>query len=131
VQAQILDLLADLKRETGTALIFITHSLGVVAEIADRVAVMYAGQVVEQGRVADVFARPLHPYTRALLDAAPESKGMPAGIPGVVPPPYDFPSGCRFAPRCTREIPACAEAPPVLEEVTTDRLVRCIRWDDP
>jgi peptide/nickel transport system permease protein len=131
VQAQILDLLAELKRETGTAMIFITHSLGVVAEIADRVAVMYAGQVVEQGTVADVFARPLHPYTRALLDAVPEGDDMPAGIPGVVPPPYAFPAGCRFAPRCIRAIAACTEMPPVLEDAQPGRLVRCIRWATP
>jgi peptide/nickel transport system permease protein len=131
VQAQILDLLADLKRETGTAMIFITHSLGVVAEIADRVAVMYAGQVVEQGNVVDVFTRPLHPYTRALLDAVPEGEGMPAGIPGVVPLPYDFPVGCRFAPRCVRAVEACTQAPPELELAEADRLVRCIRWSTP
>jgi peptide/nickel transport system permease protein len=127
VQAQILDLLADLKRETGTAMIFITHSLGVVAEIADHVAVMYAGQVVEQGRVAEVFAAPLHPYTRALLDAVPEAAEMPEGIPGVVPPPHAFPPGCRFAPRCVRAVPACADAPPALEEKAPGRLARCIR----
>ncbi len=128
VQAQILDLLATLKRESGTAMIFISHSLGVVAEIADRVCVMYAGQIVEMGPVDAVFADALHPYTEALLNAAPEGDGMPEGIPGVVPPPTAFPIGCRFAPRCARAIPACAEAPPALTWASPGRSVRCIRW---
>ena len=130
VQAQILDLLAELKRETGTALIFITHSLAVVAEIADRVTVMYAGQVVEQGPVAQVFGTPLHPYTRALLGAVHESDAAPVGIPGVVPQPHAFPTGCRFSPRCAHAIAACGAAPPPLDEAAEDRLVRCIRWTE-
>jgi peptide/nickel transport system permease protein len=130
VQAQILDLLLDLKRETGTAMIFITHNLGVVAEIADRVAVMYAGQVVEQGAVAEVFGNPLHPYTRALLDAMPEGEAPPIGIPGIVPPPHAFPVGCRFAPRCKFSTAACEAAPPPLEDVRAARQVRCIRWHE-
>ncbi len=130
VQAQILDLLAELKRETGTALIFITHSLAVVAEIADRVTVMYAGQVVEQGPVAEVFGSPFHPYTRALLGAVHESDAAPVGIPGVVPQPHAFPAGCRFAPRCAHALPACTEAAPALEAAAEDRLVRCIRWPE-
>lgn len=126
VQAQILDLLAELKRETGTALIFITHNLGVVAEIADRVAVMYAGQVVEEGAVADVFQRPRHPYTKALLRAVPEGDLAPEGIPGVVPPPHQFPSGCRFAPRCAFAEERCRAAAPELDEFD-GRTVRCVR----
>ncbi|MFT8243479.1 dipeptide/oligopeptide/nickel ABC transporter permease/ATP-binding protein [Roseomonas sp. BN140053] len=128
VQAQILDLLADLQRETGTALVFITHNLGVVAEIADSVTVMYAGQVVEQGDVAAVFGAPLHPYTRALLAAVPEGDHEPTGIPGVVPSPLAFPVGCRFAPRCAHARPACEAGPPPLEEAGPGRSVRCIRW---
>jgi peptide/nickel transport system permease protein len=128
VQAQILELLAALRRETGMALVFITHSLGVVAEIADGVAVMYAGQVVEQGRVEAVFGNPLHPYTRALLAAVPEGDAAPAGIPGVVPQPHAFPPGCRFAPRCPHAAAACEAAPPALEEGAQGRLVRCVRW---
>ena len=128
VQAQILDLLAELKRETGTALIFITHSLAVVAEIADRVTVMYAGQVVEQGPVATVFGGPLHPYTKALLAAVHEADTAPVGIAGVVPQPHLFPAGCRFAPRCPHAIAACEVTPPPLEEAGPDRSVRCIRW---
>ena len=128
VQAQILELLAELKRETKTALIFITHSLSVVAEIADHVTVMYAGQVVERGKVDEVFAGPLHPYTRALLAATPEGDAAPSGIPGVVPLPTAFPLGCRFAPRCKHAAPACEAAPVPLEEVRRDRLTRCVRW---
>ena len=130
VQAQILDLLAELKRETGTALIFITHSLAVVAEIADRVTVMYAGQVVEQGPVVQVFGAPLHPYTTALLGAVHKSDAAPVGIPGVVPQPHAFPQGCRFAPRCPHAREACTAAPPALEPAAEDRLVRCIRWPE-
>jgi peptide/nickel transport system permease protein len=130
VQAQILDLLNALKRETGMGMIFITHSLGVVAEIADRVAVMYAGQVVEQGSVGEVFGNPLHPYTRALLAAVPEGEEPPLGIPGIVPPPHNFPVGCRFAPRCGFATAACESAPPPLEDIRAERQVRCIRWPE-
>ena len=126
VQAQILDLLATLQRETRTALVFITHNLGVVAEIADSVAVMYAGQVVEQGSVAAVFGQPLHPYTAALLAAVPEGAAQPEGIPGLVPQPHAYPPGCRFAPRCVRAIPECEAAPVPLAEAG-GRSVRCIR----
>jgi peptide/nickel transport system permease protein len=130
VQAQILDLLLDLQRETGTALIFITHSLSVVAEIADRVDVMYAGQVVEEGVVDEVFREPLHPYTRALLAASPESGETFAAIPGVVPQPHAFPAGCRFAPRCPHAAPACTAAPVPLVQARPDRRTRCIRWNE-
>ncbi len=128
VQAQILDLLATLKRETGMAMIFISHSLSVVAEIADRVTVMYAGQVVEDGIVADVFREPLHPYTRALLAASPEGDDPLIGIPGVVPQPHAFPAGCRFAARCAYAAPACSAAPVPLTQPRPGRRTRCIRW---
>jgi peptide/nickel transport system permease protein len=128
VQAQILDLLADLRRETRTALIFITHSLAVVSEIADRVTVMYAGQVVESGPVAQVFRAPLHPYTSALLASSPEADNLANGIAGVVPPPHALPSGCRFAPRCGHARPVCDATPPRLETASVERLVRCLRW---
>jgi peptide/nickel transport system permease protein len=125
VQAQILDLLADLKRETGSSLIFITHSLGVVAEIADRVMVMYAGQVVEAGTVADVFSSPLHPYTKALLAAVLEGDASPRPIPGTVPPPHAFPEGCRFRPRCIVAIEGCV-LPQPLRDVGAGRSMRCL-----
>ena len=129
IQAQVLELLADLKGERGMALIFITHSLPVVAEIADRVVVMYAGEIVEQGRADEVFTRPLHPYTTALLRSAPREDGtLPVGIPGIVPPPSAMPPGCAFAPRCPHRLPACDAAPPPLENAGRDRLTRCIRW---
>ncbi len=129
IQAQVLELLADLKRERGMAVIFITHSLPVVAEIADRVAVMYAGEVVEQGHANEVFARPLHPYTAALLRSAPKEDGtLPVEIPGIVPPPGALPPGCVFAPRCPHRRPACEVAPPPLEKAGHGRLTRCIRW---
>jgi peptide/nickel transport system permease protein len=126
VQAAILDLLAQLRREEGMGLVLITHSLGVVAEVAEEVVVMYAAQVVERGSVAEVFARPLHPYTRALLDAVPDGDNEPEGIAGVVPRPDAWPPGCRFAPRCPHAAPVCA-SPPALEE-NGGRAVRCARW---
>jgi dipeptide transport system ATP-binding protein len=103
IQAQILDLLRSLQRERGMALVLITHNMGVVSEMAQRVAVMYAGQVVEQRPVAELFAAPQHPYTEALLAALPErgaANGRLATIAGVVPGLYDRPAGCLFAPRC-------------------------------
>ena len=125
IQAQILDLLADLRRERGMSLIFITHNLGIVSEIADRVVVMYAGHVVERGGVADVFATPLHPSTQALLAAVPREDATPVAIQGTVPPPSRFPDGCRFHPRCSRATAACLE-PQALREVTPGRLVACV-----
>ncbi len=126
VQAAILEMLAQLRREEGMGLILITHSLGVVAEVAEEVVVMYAAQVVERGSVAEVFARPLHPYTRALLAAVPDGDNEPEGIPGVVPRPDAWPPGCRFAPRCPHAAAACG-TPPALEE-SGARAVRCARW---
>jgi dipeptide transport system ATP-binding protein len=103
IQAQILDLLRNLQRERGMALVLITHNMGVVSEMAQRIAVMYAGQVMEQQPVASLFAQPQHPYTEALLSALPEQGEAGhrlATIPGVVPGVYDRPAGCLFAPRC-------------------------------
>jgi dipeptide transport system ATP-binding protein len=114
IQAQILELLRGLQRERGMALVLITHNMGVVAEMAQRVAVMYAGQVVEERRAAELFRTPQHPYTAALLAAMPErSEGLQrlATIPGVVPGAFDRPSGCLFAPRCASATPACAARP--------------------
>ena len=128
IQAQILDLLAELRRESGMAMLFVTHSLPVVAEIADRVAVMYAGEIVEQGPTAAVFADPLHPYTAALLRSAPGEDGaQPVGIAGVVPSPFALPPGCAFAPRCPRRVADCVAGRPALVELRPGRVVRCIR----
>jgi dipeptide transport system ATP-binding protein len=127
IQAQILDLLRDLQKERGMALVLITHNMGVVSEMARRVAVMYAGQVMEQRPVAQLFANPQHPYTEALLAALPE-RG-PAGkrlatIPGVVPGVYDRPAGCLFAPRCAYATRHSAAVRPELRE-WQDGQVRC------
>jgi peptide/nickel transport system permease protein len=131
VQAQILELLQDLQRETGMAVIFVTHDLGVVAGICDRVTVLYAGQVVETGEVHDLFARPQHPYTAGLLAAMPQrhsGDGDLASIPGRVPPPDQLPAGCRFHPRCPFAVEGrCDVAPIALEPVADGALVRCVR----
>jgi len=117
IQAQILDLLRNLQKERGMALVLITHNMGVVQEMAQRVAVMYAGQVVEQSAVAGLFATPQHPYTEALLAAMPEQSGTDgrlATIPGVVPGLYDRPSGCLFTPRCAYATARCQAQRPEL-----------------
>jgi oligopeptide/dipeptide ABC transporter ATP-binding protein len=127
IQAQVLGLLADLKDKHGMAMLFITHNLGVVAQIADRVAVMYAGQIVEQGPVAAIYAQPAHPYTRALFAAIPrmdrDAQDL-AAIPGRVPPLDAMPAGCRFAPRCPLAQIGC-EQPQILADVTPLHLARC------
>jgi peptide/nickel transport system ATP-binding protein len=130
VQAQILALLDDLKRETGTAVILITHDLGVVADHADDVVVMYAGRVAEQARAADLFARPEHPYTVGLLGAAPAAgiRGERlASIEGTVPDLRAPPPGCRFAPRCPFAIARCADGAPPLTEVAPGHFSACLR----
>jgi len=130
VQAQILALLAELQRERRMAMIFITHNLGVVAAIADRVAVMYAGEMVEMASVETLFAAPTHPYTEALLRSIPrlDRDGADlAAIPGQVPPIDRMPGGCRFAPRCPYREAACETVVPVLAPLGGDpaHLVRC------
>ena len=139
VQAQILDLLAAQQQERGMALLFVTHNLGVVAAIADQVAVMYAGRVVEDGTVADVFRAPRHPYTAGLMRSLPRlgtatalrRAGQPLPvIDGAVPPLSRLPPGCAFAPRCSMAVAACDAAMPALEETAPGRHSRCIRWRD-
>jgi peptide/nickel transport system permease protein len=131
IQAQVLDLLAALKREGDMAMVFITHSLPVVAEIADRIAVMYAGEIVELGDAAAVLASPLHPYTAALLRSAPPEDGrMPDGVPGAVPPLSALPLGCVFAPRCSHRRDECEAAHPALLPAAPGQSTRCIRWPD-
>jgi dipeptide transport system ATP-binding protein len=128
IQAQILDLLRRLQRERGMALVLITHNMGVVAEMAQRVAVMYAGQVVEDRNARDLFASPQHPYTAALLSALPEQHADTGErlttIPGMVPGLYDRPRGCLFSPRCTSATVHCHKAQPPLETIDAGR-VRC------
>jgi peptide/nickel transport system ATP-binding protein len=135
VQGQILELMRELQRELGMGMLFITHDLGVVAEIADRVAVMYAGRIVEQGGVAELFARPRHPYTRALLRSLPQIERSPRArwepleaIAGQVPSPLALPSGCAFAPRCALASHVCETAPPPLERTPDEQDVRCFHW---
>ncbi len=117
IQAQILELLKRLQEELGMAVLMITHDLGVIAEVADRVAVMYAGKIVESARVEDIFDQPGHPYTQGLLASIPkldEETERLTVIPGTVPDATRFPSGCRFAPRCSRAEAVCEEAEPPL-----------------
>lgn len=127
IQAQILDLLKDLKQRLGMSILLITHNLGIVGDIADKVAVMYAGQIVELAPARELLKRPLHPYTRALMNSVPQLKGGPQrlqAIPGSVPPPGQFPVGCRFFPRCPTAKPECEKAAPSLVEVEPGRWVR-------
>jgi oligopeptide/dipeptide ABC transporter ATP-binding protein len=132
IQAQILDLMRDLRREMGTSVILITHDLGVVAEMAERVAVMYAGEIVEQTDVNTLFDQPLHPYTQGLIGSIPilgEIKERLDVIPGSVPNLVNLPPGCRFAPRCQARFKygctICAEVKPELQEVKPGHFVRC------
>ncbi len=129
IQAQILRLLRDLQRELGMAVMLITHDLGVVAQVVNRVAVMYAGRVVEQGPVASVFERPSHPYTRLLLQSIPsldQAQRRLQAIPGMVPSLADMPTGCRFHPRCPQARPACRERAPAMTPVAPDHAAACI-----
>jgi oligopeptide/dipeptide ABC transporter ATP-binding protein len=137
IQAQILDLMRDLRREMGTSVILITHDLGVVAEMAERVAVMYAGEIVEQTDVNTLFDQPLHPYTQGLIGSIPilgEIKEKLDVIPGSVPNLVNLPPGCRFAPRCQARFKyactICAEVKPELQEVKPGHLVRCWLYQD-
>jgi oligopeptide/dipeptide ABC transporter ATP-binding protein len=137
IQAQILDLIRNLREETGTAVILITHDLGVVAEMCDRVAVMYAGEIVEQTDVVSLFRDPLHPYTRGLIGSIPvvgELVEELSVIPGSVPNLIDLPKGCRFAPRCAAREPEnvaiATEVHPALLPVRTDHNVRCWLYHD-
>ena len=133
IQAQVLDLLRRSTKERGTALMLITHDLGVVAETADRIAVMYAGQIVEEGPARDVLRTPKSPYALDLIASIPSyerrGKGL-STIQGAVPSPANFPSGCRFHPRCRFAVKACAESMPSLTARSTDRSVRCFRADE-
>ncbi len=130
VQAQILDLLRDLQAETGMAIILITHDLGVVAEMADEVAVMYAGRIAERAPAAELFASPQHPYTLGLLGSIPrldEDRDRLLSIEGAVPPPFALPQGCRFHPRCVFAEAACEVAQPPLRELAPGHRAACIR----
>ncbi len=129
IQAQILELLAELRRKFGLTMLFISHDLAVVSEVADRVAVMYAGNLVELGAKKDIFRAPAHPYTRGLLKAVPTLKtdrNHPLQtIEGTVPPLHAVPAGCPFEPRCGYRIPECARDLPRLVEVAAGHWARC------
>jgi oligopeptide/dipeptide ABC transporter ATP-binding protein len=138
IQAQILALLNKLRREIGMAVLFVTHNLGVVAEIADRVVVMYSGRVVEEGEVHSLFQRPRHPYTRGLLECLPRralddestmARRRLNAIPGQVASPLDPLPGCAFAPRCALVLPECSAAMPPLAALPAGQGSRCIRWE--
>ncbi len=133
IQAQVLDLLRRATKERGTALMLITHDLGVVAETADRIAVMYAGQIVEEGPAREVLRTPASPYALDLIASIPSyerrGKGL-STIQGAVPSPANFPSGCRFHPRCRFAVKACAATMPSLDVRGADRSVRCFRADE-
>jgi oligopeptide/dipeptide ABC transporter ATP-binding protein len=128
IQAQIIDLLRSLKEQLGMSMLLITHNLGIVGDIADRVAVMYAGQIVELASAQALLSRPLHPYTQALMNSVPKLGANAArlsSIPGSVPNLGAFPSGCRFHPRCPKARVDCSEKAPALLEVEPQRWVRC------
>ncbi|HEX2457071.1 MAG TPA: ABC transporter ATP-binding protein [Vicinamibacterales bacterium] len=131
IQAQILDLLRDLQKRMGLALVLITHDLGVVAEMADRVAVMYAGRIVEEAPVRALFADPKHPYTRGLMASMPG--GAPGtrlrAIQGTVPPLGQLPAGCAFAPRCPERFEPCDKSPPRTTDLSGERTVKCYLHD--
>ena len=128
IQAQILDLLSDLRQQLGMSVLLITHDLGVIAEVADRVAIMYAGKIVETGPVDTIFHDPKHPYTQGLLASVPRLDVLRerlATIPGTVPDATHFLPGCRFADRCTKVEPRCRETMPALETINSDHQAAC------
>ncbi len=134
IQAQILQLLKDLQKETGMAIIFITHDLGVIAEICDRVLVMYGGRIIEQAEVNELYDKPLHPYTHGLLNAIPRLTSIPKQtlntIRGMVPSLFEYPPGCRFQNRCDFVIDRCGQETPPLEWASEDHQVRCYRFSE-
>jgi oligopeptide/dipeptide ABC transporter ATP-binding protein len=129
IQAQVLELMNDLRREFKTAILFITHDLGVIASMADDLAVMYLGKIVEHGPVRLIFRTPRHPYTQALMNSIPSlttrSRKRLSAIEGVVPDPFDIPQGCGFGPRCSRAMDICKRSIPVLTEVAPGHQVAC------
>jgi oligopeptide transport system ATP-binding protein len=130
VQAQILDLLKDITRETGSALLLITHNLGIVARYADRIAVMYGGRIIESGTARDIFDRPAHPYTEGLMASVPRldsnAKSRLFAIEGSPPDLAALPAGCAFAPRCGRRLPTCQTTRPALTEIAASHHAACL-----
>jgi peptide/nickel transport system ATP-binding protein/oligopeptide transport system ATP-binding protein len=135
IQAQILNLLKGLVEDAGLSILYISHDLGVVAQLSDRVAVMYAGQIVEEASVHTIFKEPMHPYTKALVEVTRLKPGEPlTEIPGEVPDMIELPSGCYFSPRCLEAIPACQEREPETWEIDAGHICKCgkvhDRWKD-
>lgn len=133
IQAQILDLMKEMKNKFNMSILLITHDLGIVAEYADRVMVMYGGQIVEDTTVQKLFDSPQHPYTKGLLESLPSiEKDVErlGSIKGVVPPAYNFPVGCRFSDRCPYVMDKCRESNPTLEEISSTHKVRCYLYDE-
>jgi len=133
IQAQVLRLLKEIQREMGMSVMLITHDLGVVSEIADRVAVMYAGRIVEYAPIQATFSQMRHPYTKGLLDSIPqleERKSRLNAIPGQVPNPMDLPVGCKFHPRCYLMVEECKKEEPLLFQVNEEQFSRCLRWQE-
>ncbi len=132
IQAQILRLLNELQEEFDMAVLLITHDLGVVAEVADRVLVMYSGKIMERGDVYDIFERPAHPYTQALLDCLPGRRATMKAIGGTLPDPTDPPDGCRFHPRCPHAVEDCqvGEQPPLIPADANEHVVSCLFYQD-
>ena len=136
IQAQILDLMRSLQEEIGMSILFITHDLGVVAEVAERVVVMYAGRAVEEASVGDIYANPRMPYTRGLLNSIPrvdkvaEHQERLEAIPGNVPNPLSLPEGCAFHPRCKYATDVCTAGIPPLEDIGEGHMVRCVRQSE-
>jgi peptide/nickel transport system ATP-binding protein len=136
VQAQVLEVISELVRELGVGMLMISHDLSVLADVSDRIAVMYAGRLVERGPADHVFSSPLHPYSGALSASFPRigdpaARFAPAGLLGDPPTPGHLPPGCSFAPRCPRAIDRCREAEPPLAEHGPDRAAACIRVGEP
>lgn len=131
IQAQILDLLNSIQRQSNMAILLITHDIGVIAENADKAAVMYAGRIMEISKVKNLLETPKHPYTVGLLESLPKQKGIPLKpIPGYVPRPDRLPPGCKFSDRCRYMIPECQQEEPVLREIIQGQFARCIRSEE-
>ena len=134
IQAQVLDLIGELRETEKTSLLLITHDLGIVAEMCDEVAVMYAGRIVEKGTLREVFNKTKHPYTEGLFNSLPninDRKAKLQPIPGLMPDPTNLPVGCAFAPRCKYATEACKQAQPVTRQVSDTHTVACTAYDDP
>ena len=134
IQAQVLETMKELREKFGSAMIMITHDLGIIAEVCDEVSVVYAGQIVEHGTLEDVFERTLHPYTEGLFGSLPnieERRHRLQPIPGLMPDPTDLPKDCCFAPRCKYCTEACTKARPEMKWVSDTHYVRCSRYDEP